>query len=449
MRRVLIITSSYAPTMIADMQRTRQLSWELPKLGWEVEVLCPSKEYQHATSIDEDSGAFFPPNLCAHYVPEIWPGLFKAAGIGTIGWRALLPLWFFGQQILRQKQFDLIYISTAHFPLFLLGRIWKGQFGIPYILDIHDPFYSESPRPIWMRSRLKYRLTRFLFKKLEAQIAPAALGLIAVSPDYIAALRRRYELKKPEWLRTQRCDAIPFSALPADLVEASTGILQAPPIHGPPYRITYVGVGGPVMSKAFTLFSRSLSQLRAREPRLCDGLRVELFGTMLGWKPGDRKTLADIAAQWGIDDLVIEEPARVSYRRSIELLLRSDGCLIFGVDDVGYMPSKLFTYALSGKPLLATLHRDGTAFGHVVSNDQMGHALWFGRPEDMLADEAVKAMEAFLREVIARRTFDRQANLEPYLASAMARRHVNLFEACLSGGRRSHRPEIELGAAEQ
>ena len=39
MRRVLIVTSSYAPTMIADMQRVRQLAWELPKLDWEVEVL--------------------------------------------------------------------------------------------------------------------------------------------------------------------------------------------------------------------------------------------------------------------------------------------------------------------------------------------------------------------------------------------------------------------------
>ena len=59
MRRVLIVTSSYAPTMIADMQRVRQLAWELPKLGWEVEVLSPSTEYQPATCVDEDSAGFF------------------------------------------------------------------------------------------------------------------------------------------------------------------------------------------------------------------------------------------------------------------------------------------------------------------------------------------------------------------------------------------------------
>jgi hypothetical protein len=61
MRRVLIVTSSYAPTMIADMQRVRQLAWELPKLGWEVEILSPSTEYQQATCVDEDSAVFFLP----------------------------------------------------------------------------------------------------------------------------------------------------------------------------------------------------------------------------------------------------------------------------------------------------------------------------------------------------------------------------------------------------
>ena len=27
--------------MIADMHRARQLAWELPQLGWEVEILSP------------------------------------------------------------------------------------------------------------------------------------------------------------------------------------------------------------------------------------------------------------------------------------------------------------------------------------------------------------------------------------------------------------------------
>jgi hypothetical protein len=168
-----------------------------------------------------------------------------------------------------------------------------------------------------------------------------------------------------------------------------------------------------------------------RSAKLCEGIRIELYGTTLGWKPGEARGLADIAAKWGIDDLVREEPGRLSYRRSLELLLQSDGALIFGVEDAGYMPSKLFSYALSGRPLLATLHREGPAFSMFQSIPDLGHALWIGQNDDMPLEEAMNVLETFLHEVVARRIFDRGISITPYLAPAMARRHVELFEACL------------------
>jgi hypothetical protein len=432
MRRVLIVTSSYAPTMIADMQRVRQLALELPKLGWEVEVLSPSTEYQPMTCVDEDSAVFFSSRSKVHCVPQMWPGLFRIAGVGNIGWRALLPLWSAGKRLLRERKFDLVYISTAQFPLFLLGRLWQRRFRVPYVLDFHDPVYKEGSRhPVWAQPRLKHRVSNALAKQVEAHAAKSAQGLIAVSPNYIETLRRRHEAKQPAWLGPGRYEAIPFSALPRDLCEAASGLALQADRNGPPYRIIYVGVGGSVMAKSFTFFSRALAGLRMRSGRLCEGIRVELFGTQLGWRPGEARALADIATKWGISDLVCEQPGRVSYRRSLELLLQSDGALIFGVDDPGYMPSKLFSYALSGKPLLATLHREGTAFSKFQSIRDLGHTLWIGQREDMPLDEAENVLETFLREVVTRRTFDRRASITPYLAAAMARRHVEVFEACL------------------
>jgi hypothetical protein len=168
-----------------------------------------------------------------------------------------------------------------------------------------------------------------------------------------------------------------------------------------------------------------------RAERLFDPIRIELFGTILGWRPGDARGLTDIAAKWGIDNLVREDPSRLSYRRSLELLLQSDGALIFGVDDVGYVPSKLFNYALSDKPLLAVLNREGPAFATFQNIPDLGHVLWFGRENDMPLEEAIKVLEIFLHEVVTRKTFDRATSIKPYLARAMARRHVEVFEACL------------------
>jgi hypothetical protein len=95
------------------------------------------------------------------------------------------------------------------------------------------------------------------------------------------------------------------------------------------------------------------------------------------------------------------------------------------------MPSKLFTYALSGKPLLASLRQDGPGFAQFQSTPELGHALWFRQSDEMPVSEAVKIVGAFLYDVTARKTFDRQANLERFLAPAMARQHIKLFEACL------------------
>jgi hypothetical protein len=49
----------------------------------------------------------------------------------------------------------------------------------------------------------------------------------------------------------------------------------------------------------------------------------------------------------------------------------------------------------------------------------------------MPIEEAMKVLETFLREVVARKTFDRVASINSYLAPTMARRHVEVFESCL------------------
>src|SRR5262249_18579930 len=160
----------------------------------------------------------------------------------TIGWRALLPLWLAGNQLLAIKRFDLIYITTANYPLFMLGRLWRRRFGTPYILDLHDPPYRESSnRPSWAQPRLKHRVNSAISKRVEAQFITAAQGLVSVSPNYINEIRRRHEVRRPAWLSPGRSSVIPFSAFPQDLREAAAGIVTKTNKEGPPYLIVYVG----------------------------------------------------------------------------------------------------------------------------------------------------------------------------------------------------------------
>jgi hypothetical protein len=130
-----------------------------------------------------------------------------------------------------------------------------------------------------------------------------------------------------------------------------------------------------------------------------------------------------------VGDLVEEHPARVSYRRSLELLMSADGVLVLGVDHAGYTPSKLVSYSLSGKPLLASLHRAGPAYAVLEKAPALGRAVGFDDAGQTPDDELMATVGAFLLDCASGMKIERTAGLEPFLALAMAKRHAELFSA--------------------
>ena len=430
--RILIVVSSYAPAMIADMHRARHLAWELPKLGWDVEILCPDESYQRDFCLEPNGSHFFASDTIVHSVSRLYPSLFSWLGVGSIGWRSLLPLMREGMRLLASGRFDLVYFSTTQFPLFLLGPIWFKRLFIPYILDFHDPCYKEDRLcPVWAKPNLKHKVSRWLSKKIEAFTVTSAIGLVAVSPIYIETLKHRYEYTKPKWLEAGRNAVIPFGILPEDFKDVNKAVYSQASGMDQPIRIIYVGAGGPIMRSAFLLLVRALAYLHKYNASIIKQLCIELYGTHFGWKEGDPNYLADIAKGYKLEGTIIEDCRRVSYRRSLELLVNADGALIMGVDDAGYMPSKLFNYAYSGKPLLAILRNDSPAYQQFQANPILGHALWLNAENEMPIEQASIILKSFIQEVYNRIHINRLNLLKPYMADVAARQHVNIFEACL------------------
>jgi hypothetical protein len=434
--------------MTADMHRARHLAWELPSLGWEVEILCPDASYQNPLCMDGDSAEFFPSKTIVHAVPQRFSWVSRALGFGGIGWRALLPMLVTGCRLLRSGRFDLVYFSTTQVPVLTLGTLWRRLFGVPFVLDIQDPFYKEgSATPVWSRPSLKHLMAHRLAKAAETISVPSAAGIVAVSPAYIETLKQRYARRCPEWIDSNKHSVIPFPVSFRDLREVSRHSTSGKPDDANLTRsIAYVGAGGPIMARSFSLLCEILAQLRNREPALFEGLRLDLRGTMMGWQQGDPKHLLEVATKQGIGDLVHEDPQRVSFRKSIELLLSSDGAIVLGIENDGYMPSKLFSYAGSKKPIMAVVHRDSPAFEQFQATPTLGHALWFDGSGQEPMDEALTEVESFIREVADRREFDRESVLTEFAAPSMARRHADLFEACVrlgSIGSRRDREAVE------
>jgi len=429
MRRVLIVTNAYAPAMIADMQRARHLAWELPKLGWEVEILAPDAAFQPPSCLDRDSDAFFAPDTPVHLVKEALPRLFRAGGVRSVSWRAFFPMLHAGSKLLRTGRYHLVYLSTANFPLFLLGPAWRKRHRVPFVLDFHDPCYREGPsHPMWARPTVKHAVSHWLSRYIETHAVTATSGIVSVSPNYVNELSFRYQAANPVWLRNRRTRVIPFAASPRDLEIASSGVERAR-IPTDRKTVVYVGSGGPIMHRSFSLLCRALAFLRNDRLMPMEKMRIELYGTLRGWQDSEHRQLAEIAHESGVGDLIEERPSGISYRRSLELLQESDGALILGVDDAGYMPSKLFTYAYSGRPLLAVLRKDGPAYAQFHRDPSLGHALWFGQSGDMPLDAAADVLERFLGEVFICQSFDRTIGLQPFLERNMASRHAELFDS--------------------
>ena len=425
MRRLLIITGTYYPAVLADTHRARLLAPGLKSCGWDAEILAAGAEFLRPDAVETDSAPFFDPTIAVHFAHPHWDGLFKLLNMRSIGWRAFLPLYLTGAKLLSRKRFDLVYITTAQFNLFLLGWLWRRRFGVPYILDFHDPWVREDGASYATTThKFKLLLSRFFAKPLEKFAVQGAAGLVSVSPTYIAQLRRRYP--KARSLKDERTQVIPFSAAESDLAAA-----PMKPVEGVDLEIVYVGAGGRIMEKSWRALLCLLSNLAARRLQLLSRLRFKFFGTEAFWREGDKKFLVEVAREYGLAHLVEEHPQRVSYLRAMEMIQSSAGLLILGVDDPAYMPSKLFTYSLTGKPLLVSLHRDSQANRYFQEIPQLGHLVHFDDDRNVSPDDEL-TIGAFLEEVQAQKRFERKRELEPYLSPAAARKHAEFFERVLS-----------------
>lgn len=351
-RGVLIVSPHFPPANAPDMQRVRMSLPYFREFGWEPYVLSVADN--GAAPVEPLLLMTIPDDVSVERVTAIPPRAARLAGVGNIALRAMPWLHRAGARTIAAHGIDLVYFSTTMFLSMPLGRIWRRRFGTPYILDIQDPWLSDyydqhpdaAPPP-------KYRLAHRLHAALEPWTMREVGGIIAVSPDYIATLRRRYP-----WLRESVCATIPFAAAQADFDLLST--------HPQPNRLfrrshgminaVYVGRGGDDMRPALrVLFGAMKAGLAANRPVL-EGVRATFVGTDYAPPERARKTVEPIARELGVGDRVVEQTTRVPYFEALQIMTDADVLVLVGSDDAGYSPSKIYPYLLARKPIVAVVH---------------------------------------------------------------------------------------------
>lgn len=325
------------------MQRVRMSLPYFKDFGWEAEIVMVENKYLETTQ-DSLLLQAIPSDATIHKVKAFSKKWTGKLGLGSI---ALRSLWFYRKKVdrlLRNKKYDLVYFSTTQFPVCILGAYWKRKFGIPYVIDMQDPWHSEyyqnkpkneQPPKYWFSYRLNKWLEPIAIKQVD--------GLIAVSEQYIKDLQQRYNLN------------IPNKTITFGYSEIDLNISQQIPISkSVKKQIKYIGVLGPMMYKSLDLFFKNIPQ------KLTDNYQLIFKGTSYASSSLAKKSTLSFQEKYQLKN-IIEDTERIGIFQVLKELSDSEGLLIIGTDDAAYTASKLYPYLLVGKPLLAILHEESNA----------------------------------------------------------------------------------------
>jgi hypothetical protein len=428
MSKVLIVSPRFPPVNAADLHRVRVSLPHFPEFGWEPVVLSV-----HPTYVEEQCDALLldtiPQGTLSRQVRALPAQWTRKVGLGDLSLRALPFLYAAGLKLIRQHQVDLIYFSTTAFAAMTLGRLWKKRTGVPFVLDMQDPWASDyyedkpkaaRPRKYWFSSRLHRTLEPWTMKETD--------GLVAVSGDYIKTLERRYPwlINRPSLTATFAASERDFEVIRANpqpnrFFARSDGF-----IHG-----VYVGRGGADMRRALEIIFTAMRQGLDFNPALFARLRVHFIGTDYAPNELAVRTVHPIAEACGVGAYVTEHPQRVPYFEALQLLLDADFLLVPGSDDAQYTASKIFPYIMAHRPLLAVFHERSTVCD-LLHRTSAGKVLQFN--DDSQTATLAREFQADWASLLASLPFapptDWQA-FAPFTAREMTRQQCALFDQVL------------------
>lgn len=424
MKRVLVVSPSFPPASSADLHRVRASLPFFASFGWTPHVLAIEASV-HGGLSEPELLRTLPAALEVTRTGALPEWLTRLAGIGNPGLRALGHLYSAGCRILREESIDLVYFSTTMFPVMALGRLWKARFGVPFVVDLQDPWKTDY-RGAGQRWNLKARAARAMHGALEPFTFKEVDGVVAVSPAYIDTLRRRYP-----WLSDERCAVIPFGANPGDF-----DVARELPWRNPFFAVrdgrihaVAVGRGGRDMSRAADLLFGAIRCVQDRAQPMAP-MHLWFVGTDYAAGRGEQ-TLAPIADATGIGASVTEVPERLPYLKALRLLQDGHLTIILGSDDASYSPSKVYPYLLARKPFIAIVH-EASPVVPLLRAAGTGVVATFGSHEDVLqvAPRLADSITRLLRSLPPEADVPASV-LQPVMARELTRRQCGLFDLVL------------------
>jgi len=429
MKKILIISPNFPPVNSADMHRVRQSLPYFREMGWDPTVVATEPEFVEMGQ-DENLLNTIPDYVPVHRLKALSPLWTRKIGLGNLGLRSLYHLYDWGKKHLKTNKYDLIYFSTTAFPVMTLGRHWKKEYDIPFIIDMQDPWRNDYYLSVPKNQRPpKFKMAYTLDKWMESWTMKKVDGIVSVSDGYPRTLRERYE-NIPE----NHCKVIPFggSQLDFDIIEKLDLTNPLFDEKDKNINLVYIGRGGHDMAFALKGIFGALKIGLEKDYSLYSRIRMYFVGTSYAVDGHGLKTIEPIAEDIGIKDQVIEITDRLPYFQAINILKQADGLIVPGSNDSQYTASKLYPYLLANKPLVAAFHNESSVV-KILQETNAGKVVSFSNTTDPETYKVrfFQEFDIMLRNLPFKPQTNWQA-FEPYSAKEMTRKQVELFDKIIA-----------------
>jgi hypothetical protein len=414
------------PCNAADMHRVRTSIQYFKGNGWEYEIVAVHPKFCQINK-DDLLNLSIPSDAIIHHVKALSLKYTRYIGLGSLALRSLPFYKKIVDNLLKTKQYQLIYFSTTQFPVLLLGSYWKKRFDIPFIVDIQDPWHTDYYEDKPKNQRPKKYWFSYFFNRLSERITMKNVdGLVSVSQPYIDTLIERYPRLKniPKSIITFGAFKLDF-----DLASNNSKLLKvAFQSNAENIDLVYIGRGGYDMRLALKILFEAFNKGLSIYPSEFKKLRFHFIGTSYAEKGTGITTIAPIANEFGIADYVVEQTDRISFYDNIFSLLSADALMIIGSDDPQYTASKIYPYILAEKPMLAILHDESSALDIVKRTDA-------GTSTSLLAVDATEIAFSFLMKIANRLPSPQKTNwqlFDEYSAENMTKKQCELFDLVIA-----------------
>jgi hypothetical protein len=265
-------------------------------------------------------------------------------------WSWALPAAFHGKRLIDKGDVELVYTTGGVFSAHLAGYWLKRWTGCKWIAEIHDPLILPGVAP-------RNRHERFL-AKLEGYVCRHADLAWWFTDGALAAAHRRH----PE-LGKRGIVVLPGAEPP---------LVRTEHVRGPHCVFGHFGSLSPTRSLAPAL--RALAALLALRPELREVVRLEIYGGSLDPEATQvmhTLQLSEVIKPMG--RLEFDPQTRLSGRaRVIQRMQQCDVLLLIHgelSDCLEYIPSKLYDYFWSRRPVLALTYANPQLDALVLEHD--------------------------------------------------------------------------------